>query len=186
VAGATGRAQCVAAGRCQPVLQHRYRGVPSVLVDLTARRPHLLFVPLARALPLIRDGRAKVLAVANGTRLTAVPEIFTGLEAGYTSLFQERLVGLFGWCGMASARAEMLASEAQSTMAALSDHLPVRGQSPSPRRLQALNALLRSERAPLAGFVRDFSPTPTWPRQSRRVLPGDFAARGDFAPQSHP
>jgi hypothetical protein len=80
----------------------------------------------------------------------------------------------------------MLASEAQSAMAALSDHLPVRGQSRSPRRLQALNALRRSERAPLAGFVRDFPPTPTWPRQSRRVLPGDFPARGDFAARSHP
>jgi hypothetical protein len=56
--------------------------------------------------------------------------------------------------------AEMLASEAQSAMAALGDRLTGRGQSARTERLQDLAGLLRSERARLAALARDFPQPP--------------------------
>ena len=137
-----------------------YRGVPSALADLAAGRLHVLFVPLAGAAPLVRDGRAKLLAVASQARVVAAPDTPTGMEASFPSLLQEGLLALFGWRGMPSPTAEMLASEALSAMAALGDRLTARGQSVRPERLQDFAGLLRSERARLAALARDFPQPP--------------------------
>ncbi len=70
------------------------------------------------------------------------------------------LLGLFGWRGMPSGTAEMLAAEAQSAMVALGDRLAARGQTARPERLGDLGGLLRSERARLAALARDFPQPP--------------------------
>jgi tripartite-type tricarboxylate transporter receptor subunit TctC len=137
-----------------------YRGVPPALADLAAGRLHVLFVPLAGAAPLARDGRAKLMAVASSARAAAAPDTPTGTEAGFPSLLQEGLLGLFGWRGMPPGTAEMLASEAQSAMTALGDRMTARGQSARSERLQDLGGLLRSERARLAALARDFPQPP--------------------------
>jgi tripartite-type tricarboxylate transporter receptor subunit TctC len=119
-----------------------------------------LFVPLAGAAPLARDGRAKLLAIASPARTAAAPDIPTGTEAGFPALLQEGLLGLFGWRGMPSGTAETLASEAQSAMTALAGRLTARGQSVRPERLQDLGGLLRAERTRLAALARDFPQPP--------------------------
>jgi hypothetical protein len=88
------------------------------------------------------------------------PDIPTGIEARFPSLLQEGLLGLFGWRGMPPGTAETLASEAQSAMAALSDRLTARGQSPRQERLEDLAGLLSAERARLAALARDFPQPP--------------------------
>lgn len=133
-----------------------YRGVPPALLDLSAGRLQLLFVPLAGALPLVRDGRARLLAVASASRAAAVPETPTGAEAGFPALRQDGLIALFGWRGMPAATAALLAEEAQAAMASVRDRLAARGQVARTERLEAFGALLRADRMRLAALARDF------------------------------
>ena len=108
-------------------------------------RLHLLFVPLARALPLLRDGRVRLLAVAGNDRNAAVPDVPTSKEMGFPSLFLEGLIALFGWRGMPTQSMELLAREADTALASLDDRLMARGQIARRERLADLASLLRSE-----------------------------------------
>ena len=51
-----------------------YQGIASALPDLVAGRVDLMFANLAGVMPLVKDGRLKVLAVASAERLAQLPE----------------------------------------------------------------------------------------------------------------
>jgi tripartite-type tricarboxylate transporter receptor subunit TctC len=59
-----------------------YRGTPPALLDLAAGRIHAVLAPLAVALPLAREGRARPLALTGPERAPVAPEIPTAAEAG--------------------------------------------------------------------------------------------------------
>ena len=59
-----------------------YRGVAPALTDLLGGRISLMFTDAAPALGFIREGKLKVLAVSSGTRLDALPDVPTMVEAG--------------------------------------------------------------------------------------------------------
>jgi len=73
----------------------RYTGVPAALTDLLGGRLHFMFADTSLAMPHIRRGTIKALAVAASNRMITEPEIPTMVEAG---------VGGFGdfssWMGM--------------------------------------------------------------------------------------
>jgi tripartite-type tricarboxylate transporter receptor subunit TctC len=133
-----------------------YRGVPPALIDLSSGRLHLLFVPQAGALPLLRDGRVRLLAVAGNDRNAAVLDVPTSKEMGFPSLFLEGLIALFGWRGMPTQSMELLAREANTALASLDDRLMARGQIARRERLADLASLLRSDRARFAALLREF------------------------------
>lgn len=59
-----------------------YRGSAPALVDLAAERIDVMFENLPGALPLIRDGRLRALAVTSPERSPLLPEVPTTTEAG--------------------------------------------------------------------------------------------------------
>ncbi len=59
-----------------------YRGESQMLPDLVAGTLGLSFASLSSALPLLRDGRLRALAVLGTSRLDALPEVPTLAEAG--------------------------------------------------------------------------------------------------------
>ncbi|MCB4822377.1 tripartite tricarboxylate transporter substrate-binding protein [Roseicella aerolata] len=133
-----------------------YRGAPAALADLAAGRLQAALVPLATALPLAREGRARLVATTGRGRAAAVPEVPTAAEAGFPALWQEGMLGLFGWRGMPPALAEALAREAGGAMAAIGGRLAARGQAARPERLQDFAALLAADRARLGALAREF------------------------------
>lgn len=71
----------LAAGiKAQPV---PFRGPVEGLTEVMAGRVDFHFVPLGPALPLIRDGKVRALAVSSPQRAAALPDIPTTVEAGY-------------------------------------------------------------------------------------------------------
>jgi tripartite-type tricarboxylate transporter receptor subunit TctC len=60
-----------------------YKGQPPALVDLMTNLMHFEIVSLALALPHIRDGKVKPLAVLTDKRVADLPEVPTIAEAGY-------------------------------------------------------------------------------------------------------
>lgn len=77
-----------------------YRSPPEAIPDLVAGRLHVLLGPLAPMMPLLRDGRVRVLAVTNPERTPVAPQIPTVREAGFPELEVEGTIGLFGPPGL--------------------------------------------------------------------------------------
>jgi tripartite-type tricarboxylate transporter receptor subunit TctC len=59
-----------------------YKGSPPALIDVIGGRVALMVSTLAPALPLIKSGRVRALAVTGATRSQAAPEIPTVAESG--------------------------------------------------------------------------------------------------------
>jgi len=73
-----------------------YRGENLVLNDMVGGHVDVFFGNVAAAAPLFRDGRVKVVAVADTARAAAMPEVPTTAEAGLPGLVST------GWFGLAA------------------------------------------------------------------------------------
>jgi tripartite-type tricarboxylate transporter receptor subunit TctC len=60
-----------------------FKGSPEAIREVVAGRIDFSFSTLLPALPLVRDGSLKILAVSSRQRASALPEVPTTLEAGY-------------------------------------------------------------------------------------------------------
>lgn len=60
-----------------------FKGSPEALREVAAGRIDFSFSTLTPALPLVKEGRIKVLAVSSRQRASALPDVPTTLEAGY-------------------------------------------------------------------------------------------------------
>jgi tripartite-type tricarboxylate transporter receptor subunit TctC len=65
-----------------PMEHVAYRGSAPALIDLAAGRIEVMFENLPGALPFIRDGRLRALAVTSPARSPLLPEVPTTAEAG--------------------------------------------------------------------------------------------------------
>lgn len=72
-----------------------YRGTPEAMTEVMGGRVDWFFAPMVSALPLIRDGRLKALAVGTGKRSAVLPEVPTTVEAGVPGSEYLFWVGLF-------------------------------------------------------------------------------------------
>ena len=60
-----------------------YRGAPPALTDVVGGRVPLTFSTLSGAIPLLRDGKLRALAVAGDSRVLALPDVQTLKELGF-------------------------------------------------------------------------------------------------------
>ena len=60
-----------------------YNGGPAATLALSKGEVHLLFAALSNIQPLLKTGKVKLLAVSNGKRSVAMPELPTLAESGY-------------------------------------------------------------------------------------------------------
>ncbi|WP_051303238.1 tripartite tricarboxylate transporter substrate-binding protein [Comamonas composti] len=72
-----------------------YEGSSQALEDLAAGRTHLMFEPVPSALPYIRQGRVRAIAVTSASRTRALPEVPTVAEAGSAGYGAACWLGLF-------------------------------------------------------------------------------------------
>jgi tripartite-type tricarboxylate transporter receptor subunit TctC len=84
-----------------------YKGVPQAMTDLIGGRIDFLFADATLAIPQLKGGRVRALAVTGKTRPTSLPDVPTMAEAGVAGY------DLSGWFGIflpANAPAPVLAS----------------------------------------------------------------------------
>lgn len=76
-----------------------YRGGGASIQDLIAGNVPAAFIELSTALPVHRDGAARILAVAAARRIAAVPEVPTMIEAGVPEFLAASYVGMLAPSG---------------------------------------------------------------------------------------
>jgi tripartite-type tricarboxylate transporter receptor subunit TctC len=72
-----------------------HKGAPEALTEVLAERADFYFSPLPPALPFLRDGKLKALAVSGSQRATALPDVPTIREAGYPEAEYNFWIALF-------------------------------------------------------------------------------------------
>jgi tripartite-type tricarboxylate transporter receptor subunit TctC len=77
-----------------------YRGVAPAITDLLAGRTQAMFPSLASALPHIRSGKLRALAVTGNRRSALVPEVATMQEIGFQGFDAVQWYGTLGPAGL--------------------------------------------------------------------------------------
>jgi len=72
-----------------------FKGAPEALTEVLAGRADVYFAPLPAALPFLKDGGLRALAVSGSNRAVALPDVPTIGEAGYREATYNFWVGLF-------------------------------------------------------------------------------------------
>lgn len=76
-----------------------YRGSPPAVADLLVGRIALMFGPLTTALPHIKSGALRVLAVGNTRRFSVAPDVPTMMESGFPEFEASLWFGLLARAG---------------------------------------------------------------------------------------
>ena len=109
-----------------------FRGTPEAMTEVMGGRIDWFFAPMVSALPLIKDGRLKALAVGTDKRSGVMPQIPTTVEAGVPGSEYLFWVGLFAPAKTPKPIVDRLQAEVAKIMVApdLKDRLDKLGAEP--------------------------------------------------------
>ncbi len=121
-----------------------YRGSAPAITDLIGGQIQLLFDTIPAALPHLREGRLRALALCHERRLASVPEVRTTAEAGQSGLVGATWAALVAPAGTPPPLVRRIAADAQAAMrGGLAEVLLDRGLEPvgaSPEETRAFFA----------------------------------------------
>jgi tripartite-type tricarboxylate transporter receptor subunit TctC len=134
-----------------------YKGAPAAVADLLAGRVHLMFDNLASALPNVKAGKVRALAVTTRKRSSALPDLPTLDESGLKGFDMTTWWGLMGPAQMPADVAQRLAAETLRAMDApeVREKLRAMGMEGSPVRTpEQFTAFVDAERQLYAQLVK--------------------------------
>lgn len=99
------------------ILHVPYRGPVAALQDLIGEQSDMMFASLAAALPHIRSGRLRPIAVTSAERLEALPDTPTFAQAGFPQFDVRDWAGLVGPSSLPAEVVERLNAEVVKTLA---------------------------------------------------------------------
>jgi tripartite-type tricarboxylate transporter receptor subunit TctC len=136
-----------------------YRGSGPALIDLIGGNMDLMFDNLPSAMPHIKSGRLKALAVTSATRSAALPELPTVAEAGGAALKGYEASSWFGLLAPAGTPMDIVNRVQQETAKALAspglkERLAAQGAIPSGNTPAEFAKLIADESAKWAKVVK--------------------------------
>ena len=136
-----------------------YRGSGPALIDLIGGSMDLMFDNLPSALPQIKAGKLKALAVTSATRSAALPDLPTVAEAGGASLKGYEASSWFGLMAPAGTPPEVVARLQQETAKALlspalKERLQAQGAIPGGMSSPAFVSFIAAETLKWAAVVK--------------------------------
>lgn len=134
-----------------------YQGSVRALTDVAAGNVHVALETLGAAMPLIRGGRLKLLAVGTLTRLAAFPQVPTLSESGFPGFEAVAWLGISAPAGTPYSIREKLNAEVRSTLSRedVAAKLVSIGAIPRSGSVQEFDKLLKSEHSRWRSVVRD-------------------------------
>ncbi len=136
-----------------------YRGSGPALIDLMAGNVDVMFDNLPSAMPHIKSGRLKALAVTSGQRSAAMPDLPTVAEAGGLLLRNYEASSWFGLLAPAGTAADIVSRVQQETAKALAlpamkERLVAQGAIPSGMAPAAFVKFIEAESRKWAQVVK--------------------------------
>ena len=124
-----------------------YRAASQAVIDLAEGRIDITFGTLGSSLPLIKDGKIKILAVSTNRRASQVPEIPTMVEAGVPGFETSLWFALVGPPNMPPAITARLNKEVNAiiTDAAVMKGFDLQAMQPDPIPLDRMGNLIRDD-----------------------------------------
>jgi tripartite-type tricarboxylate transporter receptor subunit TctC len=140
-----------------------YKGAPPAVADLLAGRVQLMFDNLASALPNVKAGKLRALAVTTLRRSPTVPELPTLDESGLKGFDMTTWWGLMGPAKMPADAAQRLSAEILKAMDApdVKERLRAMGsETGAVRSPEQFTAFVEAERRLYARLVKQSGATP--------------------------
>jgi tripartite-type tricarboxylate transporter receptor subunit TctC len=126
-----------------------YRGIAPAFTDLIGGQTQAMFPGLAAAMPHIRSGRVRPLAVTGLQRHPQVKDLPTLDEAGYKGFDAQQWYGVVGPAGMPAAMVKQLNDALAVALAApdLRERLSIEALEPNPMSADKFGEYLRADLA---------------------------------------
>jgi tripartite-type tricarboxylate transporter receptor subunit TctC len=124
-----------------------YRAASQAVIDLAEGRIDITFGTLGSSLPLIKDGKIKILAVSTARRASQVPDIPTLVEAGVPGFETSLWFALVGPPGLPPAVTARLNKEVNAlvTDPSITRGLDLQAMQPDPIPLARMGDLIRHD-----------------------------------------
>ena len=134
-----------------------YRGVAPAFTDLIGGQTQAMFPGLAAAMPHIRSGRVRALAVTGDTRHPLLKDTPTMIESGFKGFDAVQWYGVVGPAGMPAPVVKQLNASLESVLKApdLSERLAGEAVEPTPMTAEMFGEYIRSEVARWTKLARD-------------------------------
>ena len=98
------------------ILHVPYTGAPAMMIDQIAGRVDLHFSNAAVAIPQIKSGKVRALAVTSSKRMAGLPDVPTMIEAGVPNFEADQWLGLLAPRGLPRPVSERLAAEVNKAL----------------------------------------------------------------------
>jgi len=133
-----------------------YKGTGEALTDVMAGRVDLMFAPTVSAMPFVRQGKLRALAVTTPKRVASLPDIPTVAESGLPGYAFESWFGVLAPAGTPKEIVAALNGEIGKALAspAVRERLLVQGAEPRASTPQEFEQYIKAEIAKLAPVVR--------------------------------
>lgn len=133
-----------------------YRDPVQAVNDLAEARIEVFLSALVTVRSQVEAGKVKILAVTNGERAPAAPDVPTAAEAGYPALQLDGLVGLFATSRLPGEIRERIAADVQAVVSdpALATRVAATGQIVNPGTPAQFAASIEEQRAKFAGIAK--------------------------------
>jgi len=133
-----------------------FRGTPEAMTEVMGGRIDWFFAPMVSALPLVKDGKLKALAVGTGKRSVVMPQLPTTVEAGVPGSEYLFWVGLFAPAKTPAPIVDRLQGEVASIMTSteMKERLDKLGAEPFVLAPAAFNKFIVDETAKAQQIVR--------------------------------
>jgi tripartite-type tricarboxylate transporter receptor subunit TctC len=139
-----------------------YKGGALALIDLLGGQIDVVFQPIPEAMPYLKTGRVRVLAVTSAKRAFSLPDLPTVAEAGVPGYAFASWMGVAGPAGMSKELAARISADFNKALATaevqgrlLDIGLEIAGGTP-----EQLGAHMRDELAKTVKLVKDVGIAP--------------------------
>jgi len=134
-----------------------YRGVAPAFTDLLGFQTQAMFPGLAAALPHIRSGRVRALAVTGTARHPLLKDTPTMVEAGFKGFDAQQWYGVVGPAGLPAPVLKTLNDSLNSILAGpdLRERLSAEAVEPAPMTPEAFSAFIRADIARWTALARE-------------------------------
>ena len=134
-----------------------YRGIAPAFTDLIGGQTQAMFPGLAAAMPHIRSGRVRPLAVTGNARHPLLKDVPTMIESGFKGFDALQWYGVVGPAGIPAPVVQQLNASLESVLKApdLSERLAAEAVEPMPMTAEKFGEYVRSELARWTKLARD-------------------------------